>query len=672
MDRRSTYNYNPFDAIQPTPYVSMRNELPFDFYKLALDKGEERLQLGLEGESQIRTALGNITPFGEEGTKRYKELVDGIENNLQGFASSAGSYADPEILTKMRRYATGIGKEIKPFIDWQEMSKIDQQERYKAKDPVEVELPQTDMVDAEGNFVPYKRNWRERIDPTDTRVKVLGQIEADIISNVYAPSNIDPNAPFVTLTESTVKSIKEKVDAGANIYLNSDAGKQEILVRATQLEKEGVSRDIAIKSATQEVKESFINDSVIKNSKLDGVKLMGNPTYDRKGSENPTNSERFVTPTSFGASNENKFKSSRDLRKYSETGTQKEQIKYIVLESLNSDFAILQSQQNLSNLINKQYGVHNPELSTIKENIFDVMSQAYNNGENMPLLADLNLLEDNWVNLTETARTVATSELNGLISILNNEIKFFGGTPMNYIDSKTPESEIRKALKDLRGNKEISEFINATKEHFALMDARIDSILKERGDFAVQPVAISTYHEGYTADTKAIQQSVELTQQDNFRPIYKDQKINPDNKITDVPMISRFGNKLIFYAKDNKGNIIPVDIEDNNTRGNVLKSFQNAAFDVAEGYKNYKGVTSDGTGFKKSDGKVEKLPEGYKIEPKYSENNIYYGLYKYDNGTWNLVTVPYYYDTGEAEAKQFLPPEDFFYFKYYLDYKDKK
>lgn len=678
-DNRRTYgSYNPFDAIQSTPYVSMRNDLPFDLYMDVLSKGEERYQKGLEVESKIDMALNNINAYGKIGNKKLKDLRENIKSNLQDFSSKAGSYADPDVLNAMTKYANTISSEIKPFIEYENMRKADEELRFKEPNPVEIDLPQTEMFDEKGNSIPYKRNWQPGLDPTTGKAKVWNLMEADINETLKDIDTTSKNGLLKVSTEQ-IKTIKNKLTEGANIYLNTNEGKQQVLVEATNLQKQAIingkslSREQAIEIAKEKISEEFIKESAIRDSRISNLNLMGDPNYNKSSDKDLTDSERFVVPTLFGVSNENKFKSSKDLRGYSEVGTQKEQIKNTILKSLNVDPDILQSQQNLSNLINKQHGVHNPELLKIKEDIFDVIAQAYNNGKNIPLLADLNLLEDNWISLKEDPKKTGIFLLNGLISLVNGISKNISGNPiLNYIDENSTEEEVRSKLRNLRGNEEISEFINATKEHFALMDAKIENILKESGDFAVQPVAISTYHEGYTADTKAIQQSIELTQQDNFKPIYKDQKINPDNKIIDVPMISRFSNKLIFYAKDNKGNIIPVDIKDKNTRNNILNSFKNAAFDVAESYKNYKGVTSDGTGFKKYDGKVENLPENYKIKPKYFENSIYYGLYKYDNGTWNLVTVPYYYDTGEAEAKQFLPPEDFFYFKYYLDYKDKK
>lgn len=661
------YDTNPFAGIVGVPYISQRVQFPFEEYLGTLQRVEQQRQQSLADMDKLDLMMSSIETIPGDTTANEKldTIKSGINEQFEEFTNSKFGLADPNARDRLRVLAKQIygNKDLKHIAEFTNAYKADEAERQKyarANKLSQVANPTVSAYNEAGEPVSYYGGWEERLDREKAKKDLVSMMEADITSSLDIPSNINPEDLFIKLQDNTKKEIAlSKVENAIDLYIDSPEGIQEL--REMQQSKPGFTKD----DLRKDVRTYLTNMSKLKNSIITDENTIGNPMYGKNVGGNPNGNSRFTVPSSYGADNDNKFTNAKDLRALNDQTDSRYGIRQDIMKIVGEDQDVKKSLEVIKSQIDNLNNNIDEKNKKIGGEIFEAMSEAYNSGKSIPTLMDLNLLEDNWQNLKSTGREAAASLANIVIKIVNNNTN----SKIDLIDPKSETTKAIESIEKLKNDPHVSDFIKTLSNHFDLMDSKINNVLQSNGALAVTPVALNTYNEGYNPSTAAIKQAVELTKPSSF--VLRDgNELAEGENITDIPMISRNGNELIFYAKTNKSNIHAVKINDPVSKESIVSNFGNAAFDIANDYQQYEGVNSEGTKFKLSNGKEESLPKGYKIERTLGEDGkIYYSLSK--NG--NITPIYYAYDTDEEYTrKDFVEPDDLIFIKFTLDQEKTK
>lgn len=609
---RYSGNFNPFEAIQATPYISMRNDLPFDLYMDVLSKGEERYQKGLQVESQIQSVKNNITPFGERGTARFNDIFNNVEEKLKSFSSQAGSYADPDILNAMTKYANTIGQEIKPFIEYENMRKIDQEIKFKEPNPVEVDLPQTDMFDDAGNPIPYRRNWQPGLDYASGMAKIMNIIEPDITKTIGDISGIGQDSPFMTISSTQKKELGDKVMQGASMYLDTHEGKQQVNVIATQYQKEnGISREDALNLAKVEVTNDFIEKAKIKNSVLKDIDLRGNPLY-KSGDDKTEVTSPFLTPfTTDSHSYSGIFPSVKDFNRTVVDGSSKGLMKESLGNALLQDPEIRQSYIDLVESL--------PESEREK---------YFKNG----VIINTNNLE-NFIN--EIGKIASTQNKGNLKqSVQLHELL---DIPVNEWIKEDADRANESYMKYL-------DLVEKYKQYKDLVSDKFSTVIETMND----DIAIIPF--GHNFENKDASSS-HTNMNKEFKRVINSAKVEgePDLKVESIDGVYRYGTSVKFYGKDENGEDKIIDFDNTLSKDRMLNYFKNPAMDLASEWEGYKVVGNKVFYVDKSGKELStELPDGLQVRTTMGENGRFVVALFDKNGK----PVPVKYNTYDGATYQ--------------------
>jgi len=678
-NRGTQYDTNPFAQLQPLPYISQRVDEGFINDKLsALQLIEQQRQQSLADSDTIALALGNIEATGDNAKAKLGEIETKLRGELDSFGGGKYGFADPNMRDKLRRVAKDFytNKDLKHITNFTAASKADALKRQDAiqngKFLMNIGDTSNDAFDEEGNQRNFQSGWV--VDPgvDEARQKAITQGFNDVVSTMNLA---ELNAQALTsgdsyLAKNTVTSNRQAIDDKFNevfdMYYNSNEG---------QLEKQNIMYENGYEDeadAIADMQDRFRNDAIALSKTNKEYGLIGNVAFDKTGGGGGDISLDSIPSSGEKGESNLSFTSKEALKDQKIDDSPKGILKQSIISSLDQDPDLIEQRNNVTEFFGKD------KVNEKYQELFNLISEDFlSNGSKYENLDASKLENIILTTIDSIVDPLAGAAVDTYTGILNPILKVFGKEEIvQEDDDKVVLSKIRDLKKSLKDDPNFDGFKKVTTDYFKKQDELLNDYIETGMEF--RAYKLNPEGEGYSKKQNAIKNHVRDINIDG--DVKLSSELEDKEILEDIPSVIREGNKLIYNFRTNQGRLVKGTITDNDIRNNVINSIGRESYRIANDYKDFKGVTTDGTEFIIGDQKI-KLPKDKKIVKKKINGKIMYGIAdrnldvsKYDLASLSeqekdriFEPFEYYFDNNNTPQEvNFVPYKDLFYIANFL------
>lgn len=514
---------NYFQGIKPVEYQSVRKEAPID---LVLRTGQlinQQVNQAKDAADKLKTLANNLKamPGDTSGQRAIQEEIDRIESEIEDIAKNEYGFANNNVTNTIRQLSTDfasnekIAAAMNNFKAWQEYNKNKQKIRMEKPG---AEFANTSFysndfqtIDNKGNIQYWSPNEVHMMDYAKEQLNIWKNVlkEEDIGSWNETKINDYYNA-LTTNRGVSSGQVTNKLNNAFNTYINSNAGQQELLVKASEIARDqGVSKEDAYKQAQDDMLIDFAKTGASMIYEKTNYRMMRDgSTFENNNNDGNVDNSDIFNVSSQALTNIQGVESISDI--YSpdiniDPTTEEGALQSLLITKVKTDIdkALNQSLKTMYKNIKKNSSDGNSKVNI--ENIAAGIKIIKGFGDNISLWNNenanpiTNLIGDIYNIFSEEGYKAKTMETIENIELPDKAKQQF----LNKVQNAKNSNEVQDILGEL--STYTSNLVDAAKRHFHLFpqsEHLMDEVLEETYKNNFSDYIVNTYGIVNTPKTK--------------------------------------------------------------------------------------------------------------------------------------------------------------------------